>query len=188
MAGVVLAVLLAAAGAGAEPQATLVLDLSRPAAKGQPYYLPVGLTFADTSVTALVFSIDLDTRRLRFDPADNDLDGVPDSVTLPAGTPSITYIGYDPDDAGGEIDIMLVNLSGAPLPQDVLLLIELETRRGGSASGWIDFADDPPPSFGNALGGNVDGVTLVLGGDIFADGFESGDTGAWSLTRNGGED
>ena len=187
LAGVVLGALLAT-GAGAEPQATLVLDLSRPAVKGQPYDLPVGFTFTDTTVTALAFSIDIDTRRLDFDPADDDMDGVPDSVTLPAGMPSITYIGYDPDDAGGEIDVMLANLSGAPLPQGVLLLIELEARREGSASRWIDFADDPPPSFGNAQGSNVDGTTLVLGLDIFADGFESGNTSAWSIVRPGGED
>ncbi len=184
---IILMSLLVAGSAAAEPRATLVLDLSRPAAKGQPYYLPVGLTYADTSVTALVFSIDIDRRRVRFNPADDDGDGVPDSVTLPAGMPSIVYVGYDPDDVDGEIDVMLANLTGVPLPQDdVILIFKLRTRREGPVTGWIDFADDPAASFGNAQGGSVDGRTLVFGTDIFADGFESGDTSAWSRTRPGG--
>ena len=176
-----LAGLLAAGSAAAEPQALLVLDVSRQAEKGEPYYLPVGFVY-DTPISALVFSINIDTRRLRFNPADDDMDGVPDAVILPQGRPSITYVVYDPDDTNGELDIMLANLSGAPLPQGTILIVKLRPRRRGSVFSWVDFADDPAPSFGNAQGQTVEGTTLVLGAEIFADGFESGDTRRWSIT------
>ncbi len=178
---ILLAGLLASGRAAAEPQALLVLDASRQAIKGRSYYLPVALVY-NTAINALVFSIDIDTRRLRFNPADDDMDGVPDSVTLPQGRPSLTYVVYDPDDASGEIDIMLANLSGAPLPQGTILAVKLRPLRWGPVFGWIDFSDDPEVSFGNAQGQNVDGVTLVLGSEIFADGFESGNTRRWSIT------
>ncbi len=181
-----LAGLLAAGSAAAEPQALLVLDASRQAEKGQPYYLPVAFVYDDTTINALVFSIDVDTRRLRFNPADDDMDGVPDAVILPQGMPSITYVGYDPDDTAGEIDVMLANLSGAPLPQGVIMIFKLRPRRRGSIFTWIDFSDDPEASFGNAQGQHVDGITMVLGGEIFADGFESGDTRRWSITATPG--
>lgn len=181
-----LACLSIAGIASGEPQAALVLDASMPVRAGTPVVLPIAFRYDGATISALVFSIDIDSDRLLFDPADNDMDGVPDAVTLPAGMPSIAYIGYDPDGAGGEIDIMLANLSGAPLPQGVILEIELTSTRRGFISNRIRFSDDPTASFGTAQGGNVDGITHVLGHQIFADGFESGDTGAWSITKSTG--
>ncbi len=185
LAGVLLAGLFTAGVATAAPHAVLSIKVSKPAERGEPVTLPVRLTYVDTTLTALVFSIDLDTRWLSFDPADADMDGVPDAVILPAGMPSIIYVDYDPDDAGSELDVMLANLSGAPLPQGVILAFELTSVRRGWIHRWIDFAEDPQASFGDAQGRRVDGTTLVLSRRIFADGFESGDTSAWSLTRIG---
>ena len=52
-----------------------------------------------------------------------------------------------------------------------------------SAATWIRFSGDPPPSFSNDQGEDVEGIAIVLGDDlIFADGFESGDTASWSQT------
>ena len=45
------------------------------------------------------------------------MDGIPDAVTLPAGEPSVVVIDYDADDADGELDVLLANLSGAPLAE-----------------------------------------------------------------------
>lgn len=171
--------LLATGSAGAQPQAVLALDVSEPAVRGARVTVPLAFAYEDATINALVFSIDLDTGRLTLDPADDNMDGVPDAVKLPAGMPSITYIGYDPDDTGGEIDVMLANLSGAPLPQGVILIFQLTPVRMGFISSWIGFSDDPPASFGEAQGQTVAGTTLVIGSEIFADGFESGDTSAW---------
>ena len=131
-----------------------------------------------------MFSIDIDTRRLRFNPADHDMDGVPDAVTLPQGRPSLTYVVYDPDDESGELDVMLANLSGAPLPEGTIMVVKLRPRRRGSVFSRVDFADDPEASFGTPQGQTVEGVTLKLGGGIFADGFETGDTRRWSITAS----
>ncbi len=176
---VLLAVYSAASAAG-EPQAMLALDLTEEAHRGWPVFVPVHLTYEDTTITVLTFSIDIDIDRLVFSPPDHDMDGVPDAVTLPAGVPSLVYVDYDRDDDGGELDFMLANLSGAPLPQGIILKIRLRPLRGGDLFSWVRFSTDPPPSFGNAQGQSVDGTTVIFAQAIFADGFESGDTSAWS--------
>ncbi len=177
---VVLLALVSSGSAGGEPHAVLGLDLTAPARRGWPVFIPVHFTFEDTTVTALTFSIDVDVDRLHFRPDDHDMDGVPDAVTLPAGMPSLVYVGFDRDDDGGELDFMLANLSGAPLPQGVVLKIRMRPLSDGDLSSWMRFSADPPPSFGNDQGQSVDGTTVVFGRAIFADGFESGDTSAWS--------
>ncbi len=180
LAGAVLAVLLAASPAAGEPPAVLALDVSARPVAGAPVKVPaLFATFGDT-ITALVFSIDIDAGRLLFDPTDSDGDGVPDAVELPEGRPSIVYITYDPDDQDGEIDVMLLNLSGAPLPEGVLLEFTFETVHGSRLGRWLRYSEDPRPSFGNAQGQNVGGIAIYLDRELFADGFESGDTSAWT--------
>ena len=156
----------------------------RPAVGGARCFVPLALRYDDATINAMVFSIDINTNRLLFDPADHNGDGVPDAVSFPAGMPSIAYVDYDPNDADGEIDVMLTNLSGAPLPQDIILEFEFISIRRGSIFNRIRFSDDPPPSFGDAQGQNVAGTAQVLGHKIFADGFESGNTRAWSRTKS----
>ncbi len=180
--GVLLAGIFAAGSATGIPHAMLALHLTKPAVKGRPYTLPVSFAYEDTTITALVFSIDVDTRWLRFNPADDDGDGVPDSVTLPSGTPSIVFVGWDPDDTGGELDVMLANLTGVPLPQGMILKVKFRPRHEGSMFGRLVFSDDPPASFGDVQGQHVDGTTVVFALPFFSDGFESGDTSAWSRT------
>ncbi|MCP3980238.1 MAG: hypothetical protein GY716_13110, partial [bacterium] len=132
-------------------------------------------------ITAIAFSLDLDPAGLAFDPTDADLDGVPDAVTLPAGVPPVVVVNYDPADADGELDVLLADLSGTPLPEGVILEIEVTPSQSGTAAEWIRFSEDPPPSFSNDLGEDVCGSIQVLGsGVIFADGFETGDTCFWS--------
>ncbi len=178
---VALAGVLTAGGATAKP--LLILDVSQHATEGSQVIVPVAFTFIDITITALVFSLDVDGDRLRFDPTDDDMDGIPDAVTLPAGLPSVTLIGHDPDDPDGEIDFMLVNLSGAALPRGIILEITLDAVDSGSVASWVRFSDDPTPSFGDAQGDNVDGRIGVIGSEIFADSFESGDTSAWSRSE-----
>lgn len=178
---VAIAILFVVSGhAAGEPHAVLGLDLTAPAHRGWPVFIPVHLTFEDTTVTALTFSLDIDIDRLRFRPDDDDMDGVPDAVTLPAGMPSMIYVGFDRDQDDGELDFMLANLSGAPLPQGIILKIRMRALSDGDLLDWVRFSTHPSPSFGNAQGQSVDGTTVVFGRAIFADGFESGDTSAWS--------
>jgi len=161
------------------PAVRLILDAAVQATQGIPLSVQVAFDNGGQVITALVLSLDLDGDRLTFDPVDADLDGLPDAVTLPAGRPSITVIDYDPADSDGEIDILLAELSGMPLPQGVILSFEMTPGQNGIVASWLDFSDDPPVSFGNDLGQDVEGVTEVLGAEIFVDGFESGDTNAW---------
>ncbi len=180
LAGALIAVLLAASPAAGEPPAVLALDVSARPVAGTPVKVPALFATFESTVTALVFSIDLDASRLLFDPTDSDGDGVPDAVELPEGRPSITFITYDPEDDDGEIDIMLANLSGAPLPEGVILEFTFEAVHGGRLSRWLRYSEDPSPSFGNAQGQNVGGIAIYLDRELFADGFESGDTSAWT--------
>ena len=158
----------------------LVLDGASQASPAAPVVVPLGFANNGHAITAIAFSLDLDTERLAFDPIDADMNGVPDAVTLPAGSPSVAIIEYDPDDPDGEIDILLANLSGAPLAEGVILEFELLPSHSGTVVSWITFSSDPPASFGNGQGEDIEGTTEVLGGSVFADGFESGDTRAWS--------
>jgi len=161
------------------PAVRLILDAAVQATQSVPLSVQVAFDNGGQSITALVFSLDLDPARLTFDPADADLDGLPDAITLPAGRPSITVIDYDPADSDGEIDILLADLSGVPLPQGVILSFEMTPSQNGIVASWLDFSDDPPVSFGNDLGQDVAGIPEVIGAEIFANGFESGDTSAW---------
>ena len=169
------------AAAGAQPGPALILDASLPTSPGSPVAVPLGFANHGHTITALVFSFDLDPAGLTFDPTDADMDGIPDAVTLPAGMPSIAVIDYDATDLDGELDVLLANISGAPLAEGVILELELTANQSGAVASWIAFSDDPPPSFGNDQGQDVEGTAVVLGNDVvFADSFESGDTSAWS--------
>ncbi len=173
--------LLAAGAAGAQPGPALVLDASLQTSPGLPVAVPLGFANHGHAITALAFSFDLDPAGFAFDPTDADLDGVPDAVTLPAGMPPVLVITYDPGDPDGELDVLMADLSGTPLAEGVILEVELTPSQSGIAADWIDFSDDPAPSFSNAQGEDVCGTTQVLGsGVLFADGFESGTTCAWS--------
>ncbi len=175
--------LLAAGAAGAQPGPTLVLDGSLPTVPQVQVAVPLGFTNGGHAITAIAFSLDLDPAGLAFDPTDSEPDGVPDSVTLPAGMPQIVVVDYDPADVDGELDVLLANLSGPPLPEGVIMEFELTPSQSGIVASWIRFSDDPPPSFSNDQGEDVEGTAIVLGDElIFADGFESGDTSSWPAT------
>ncbi len=124
-------------------------------ALGVPVFVPVDLIKNDHDVTAVAFSLDIDLEYLGFDPADDDGDD-------------------------GRLDVMLANLSGLPLLDGLLLEVELLPAADGWVASWIRFSLDPPPSFGGADGLDIPGTWVVLGAELFADGFESGGVGAWT--------
>ncbi len=180
VAGVLLAGILAAGAAGAQEPPMLVLDARAETSPGIPVVLPLDFSNGGHAITAIAFSLDVDPAGLTFDPTDSDMDGIPDSITLPAGMPSTVVIAWDAADTDGELDVLLANLTGPPLPEGVIMEFELTPVLSGVAGTWIRFSNDPAPSFSNDQGEDVEGIAVVLGSDlIFADGFESGDTGAW---------
>ncbi len=174
--------LLLAAGAAQAQEAgpQLIIDGTVEVTLGVPVYVPVGFVGQAFDVTSIAFSLDILPHLLSFDATDGNGDGVPDDITFPLGAPGLASATYSADDEDGELDFLLANLSGLPLPDGPLVEIELLPLRDGCLSGGLRFSSDPAPSFGNSEGLDVPGTAVVTGGCIFADGFESGDTGAWS--------
>ncbi len=98
--------------------------------------------------------------------------------------PPVVVVDYDSGDTDGELDILLADLSGSPLPEGVIVEVEVTPSQSDVAATWIRFSSDPPPSFSNDQGDDVVGIFQVLGtGSIFIDGFESGDTCAWASSQ-----
>ncbi len=178
-----LLVLLAAGAAQAQPTGPrLIIDGTVPVTAGVPIFVPVEFAGQVFDVTSIAFSLDIQTELLSFDDGDGDGDGTIDDVTFPLGTPGIASVDWDAGDSDGELDVLLANLSGLPLPDGPLVAFEFMPLRDGCLSAGIRFSEDPAPSFGNSEGQDVEGTAVVTGGCLFADGFESGDLGAWSQT------
>lgn len=185
LAAALLAGLAGAAAAGVcPPRPSMVLDASVQTSPGVAVTLPVEFDNSGNTISAVAFSLDFDPAGLAFDPTDADLDGIPDAVTLPAGMPPVVVVDHDPSDTDGELDVLLADLSGTPLPEGVIVEVELTPSQSDVAATWVRFSGDPPPSFSNDQGDDVAGIALVLGsGVIFTDGFESGDTCAWASSQ-----
>ncbi len=177
--------LAAVAAEAQEPGPQLVLHGEQQTSLGVPVFVPVDLIKHGHDVTAVAFSLAIDLDRLGFNRADDDGDGIPDGVTFPLGQPELVYVAFaaDGDDGeDGKLDVMLANLSGLPLLDGLLLEVELLPAADGWVASWIRFSLDPPPSFGGADGLDIPGTWVVTGAEIFSDGFESGDLGAWTST------
>ncbi len=126
---------------------------------GKLLRIPVRFESHGHQVSSLAFSIDLEPRLLRFDPADYDRDGVPDAVRLPAPAPSFTTVRFDRRDRDGELDVLLSLDPGATFGDGVLLEIEVEPVRAGHVVKALRFSTAPEASFGGADGESVPGRT-----------------------------
>ncbi len=172
-----------AAAEGQESRPLLVLHGDQQTSQGVPVFVPVDLIKSGYDVTAVAFSLAIGLDDLRFDPADDDGDGIPDDVAFPLGQPELVYVAFEADgDDGddGRLDVMLANLSGLPLLDGLLLEVELLPAASGWVASWIRFSLDPAPSFGGADGQDIPGTWVVTGARLFTDGFESGGLGAWA--------
>ncbi len=158
----------------------LIVDGGQQATSGVPIFVPMIFISHGHEITAIAFSLDLDLESLDFDPADDDGDGIPDVVTFPFGAAGLTVVNFDAGDEDGELDVLLAELSGLPFSDGLLMELELFPATAGQVSRWIRFSQDPAPSFGNAQGEDVPGTVRVIGDEIFADNFESGDLSGWS--------
>ncbi len=61
------------------------------------------------------------------------------------------------------------------------ILVEVGVPRDAIPVGGIALSMQPAASFGTPMGGDLEGVVVIVQQDvsIFADGFESGDTSVW---------
>ncbi len=157
----------------------LFIDDMPPVSAGVLESVPVVLAASSDAIGGVAFSLDLDPARLSFDPTDSDGDGLPDAVSFPVGSPGMTWVEFDAADTGGELDLLLAELSGAALNSGVVLEIELLPQAAGHLSSGLRFSSAVQPSFGSVYGVSIPGRAELT---LFVDGFESGDTGVWSRT------
>ncbi len=140
--------------------------------------VPIIFTANGSSISSVLFSIDLDQQCLLFDPSDSDHDGRPDAVTVSAPAAFTVSALYDAQDVAGELDFLLADYSPpyATLPDGPLVTIRLRATclppAGETLTIPIHFSAAPAASFamssGSAVAGStVDGSLLVYAGDIF---------------------
>ena len=167
--------------------------LSVPAATrgnfGEIVHVPVSFTSGGAEIAGISFSIEYDEACLDPDVNnDSNLDFVIWSAP-PGFTTSASY------GANGRLDLVVVDVSPPInlLPEGVPVQIGFiglcaPSPISSSRITAIEFSTLLPPTFSDAFGDDVAGsaqdgaVRLWEGGTFFADGFETGNTTAWSLT------
>ena len=171
-------------GRGSEPARSDTPSLGMPAvpAAGGTATLPVFFDAAGHDINSLMFAIEYDSAHLGFDASDADGDGIPDAITLSAGASTAALLVSG--DQAGRIDIGLLNLFGSIGASGTIATITFEVL-GDSPPAAIEvqFSDEPEASFGSQQGQSIAGETVdgaVLTGDLFADGFETGDLSRWA--------
>lgn len=146
--------------------------------------LPITLSNdSGQALSSTVFSLRLDGQRVRFDDRDEDGNGVPDAVTF-SGNASLVSVFLDPNDSD-VVHVLLADLAQTPslLTDGDRLTLDLEVLPGVTdVQGATAFRSATPVSFGTPLGASIQGYGEVVGSEVFRDGFESGDAGAWSST------
>lgn len=166
--------------------------LSVPAATrgnfGEIVHVPVSLLSGGAEIAGISFSIEYDDACL--DPDINN-DSNPDFLiwSAPPGFATSALLG-----AAGRLDVVVVDVSPpiSLLPDGVPVQIGFiglcaPSPISSSRITPIEFSTLLPPTFSDAFGDDVAGsaqdgaVRLWEGGTFFADGFETGNTTAWSL-------
>ena len=174
---------------------TLTIPSAIPAITDRPVIVPFTFDSQGHDIAAMTFSVDFDESCLDFDPADTDLDGVPDAIafSIPgAFSPTVTYAGAD---TTGELDFTIADfgLPFSSLPDGLianLTLTPICLPIGTNTLAPVAFGATPGLSFGNTLGHSVAGsaisgsVEILAGlpGDCNADGdVDAGDLTACVL-------
>ncbi len=134
------------------------------------------------AIGALALSLDLDPAVFDVGGIDADSDGLPDNIRYPNGKPGMAMVRFDLEDADGELDLLLADLSFTPLAKGVLVEIGVPVIGSGKPTAGLSISAAPSESFGTVDGADVAGQAVVVEADvIFANGFESGDCSAWSV-------
>jgi len=112
------------------------------------------------NISSLIFSLDIDSSHLAFDPTDRDNNGIPDSIVLDIPPQFTASLSYDPKDEDGEIDVMIADVFPplSTLPDGNLITISIQSINSEKAAkSQILFSLDPPISFGDSTGKSVSG-------------------------------
>ena len=154
----------------------LSIPMTLPVEPGGTVIVPVRFESHGHAINSLVFSLDFDQAKLSFDDTD------PDAVRFFGIDTSVQSVSFQPEDEGGELDFIIADLGSDPqlLADGLLVEIELQVLIPDDVlASAVVFSRDPQASFGDVAGSSVPGWA----GEIpFEDGFETGDTSAWSKT------
>ena len=117
----------------------------------------------------MTFSIDYSESCMSFDPADSDMNGLPDAARFTVPFAFTVALSHDTRDTDGEIDIVIVDIA-APflsLPDGIVVELTFAITCGADSIGAttpVWFSNDPPASFfdsrgepwlGRTIGGSV---------------------------------
>jgi hypothetical protein len=142
---------------------TLTIPDQIPADAGATVTVPVNFTANGNDINVVFFSVDYDENLLSFDPADNNGDTIPDSITFNV-SPFIFSVGvsFDPNDTDGELDFSMSDTIApfASLPDGMLVTITFNTGNPQSITeAMVNFSQNPAASFGNTAGQDAPGIT-----------------------------
>ena len=104
--------------------------LARP---GLAVAVPVQFTANGNAIASMAFTLNFDPSQFTFDPADNDLDGLPDAITLPAANGLFRMAAYDA--AHGRLRVLVAGVV-MPLPllaDGQMVTVELSGSPGATA-------------------------------------------------------
>jgi Leucine-rich repeat (LRR) protein len=138
----------------------LFAPLLLPAEAGAAVTLPITFTADGEGISSLIFSIDYAQEWLSLNPADEDGDGIPDSVSLDLPSGFDASISVDQADENGELDVFIGDLATpmSQLPDGVVVHLTFDV--GDAPEGTIApvrFSEDPPVSFGSVTGQSIPG-------------------------------
>lgn len=133
-----------------------------PALPNATVVVPVYFNGNGNPISSLVFSLDFDQTWLSFDPTDSDGDGIPDAVSFSVPATFAVSVAYDPADTDSELDFFVADVFPplASLPAGITVQITFGTGNPAVATNvFVNFATDPPASFGSTTGQSVPGAT-----------------------------
>jgi hypothetical protein len=129
--------------------------------------VPVRLSADRTSVSSVLFSLDIDQECLVFNPADTDRSGIPDAISVQAPPAFVVSTVYDALDSDGELDFILADYSPpyATLPEGDLVTIQLGVACRPASGEALDialpFSSAPAASFAAPSGSSLTGATAA---------------------------
>jgi hypothetical protein len=119
--------------------------------------VPITFDSDGARVSSITFSLDYDETCLGFDSADENSDGLADSVKLTVPKEfEATSVSHDPGDSDGEIDIVLADTVRpyAAMPDGVIMEITLTVTEGTLCQGakaGVGFSSSPPAMYARGI-------------------------------------
>jgi hypothetical protein len=146
--------------AAAQNTAMLTIDDQIPATAGETVQVPIRLATGNAEIATIAMVIDYDTQWLTLDPTDADSDGIPDAIafTLPS-----SFSGLTPnvDPTAGTISIFAGDIAAplTTLSDGTIATITFNVGEPTSiTTAAVDFASNPPVSFGSPTGAAISGA------------------------------